>query len=175
MDAIRDVDAVAAWLASAGIAPVNGIGVMGGSYGGYLALAAAAFFPDRWAAVASLYGVSDYVAQFETVPAWRRPLREVEFGSLERDRAFLASISPANYLGDILAPVLVIHGANDSLVSITQVERVVGPLRQRGHEVTQECYPDEGHSIVHAHNVAGAVERIVGFFRSRLAGYERSS
>src|SRR6266542_2986821 len=98
MDAIRDVDAAAAWLVDRGIAPSTGVGVMGSSYGGYLALSAGVFFPRRWAAIASLYGVADYVAQFEQLPAWRRPLREIEFGSLEHDRDFLASISPGNYL-----------------------------------------------------------------------------
>jgi dipeptidyl aminopeptidase/acylaminoacyl peptidase len=168
MNAVRDVDAAAGWLAAEGIAPATRIGVMGGSYGGFLALAAAAFFPERWAAVADLYGVSDYVAQFERVPPWRRPLREVEFGSLAQDREFIASISPANFLDRIRAPLLVIHGANDSLVSIEQAERVVEPLRRRGHEVTYVRYEDEGHGIAHAHNIADAVHQIVDFFGARL-------
>jgi dipeptidyl aminopeptidase/acylaminoacyl peptidase len=168
MNAIRDVDAAAGWLAAEGIAPVTRIGVMGGSYGGFLALAAAVFFPERWAAVAELYGVSDYVAQFERVPPWRRPLREVEFGSLAREREFIASISPANFLDRMRAPLLVIHGANDSLVSIAQAERVVEPLRNRGHDVTYVRYENEGHGIAHAHNIADAVHQIVNFFGARL-------
>lgn len=168
MHSVQDVDAASDWLAREGIAPTGHIGVMGASYGGYLALAAAAFFPRRFAASVAIRAVSDYVAQFERVPPWRRPLREVEFGSLARDREFLASISPANFVDSIEAPILVIHGANDSLVSVLQAERVVEPLRRRGHDVTYVRYEDEGHGFAHAHNLADATKRIVDFFSSRM-------
>ena len=168
LDSVRDVDAAADWLAREGIAPLDRIGVMGVSYGGYLALAAAVFFPKRWAGVVDIFGVSDYVAQFERVPSWRRPLREVEFGSLAEDRDFIASISPANFLDRMEAPLLVIHGANDSLVSVAQSERVVEVLRQRGHDVTYVRYEDEGHGFAHAHNFADATLKIVEFFSARM-------
>jgi dipeptidyl aminopeptidase/acylaminoacyl peptidase len=137
----------------------------GYSYGGYLTLAAIAFFPERrWAAAIDIFGVSNYATQFEQSPRWRRPLREVEFGSLDRDREFLESIAPAKRADAIRAPLMIIHGANDSLVPISQSEEIAAPLRARHHDLTFVRYEDEGHGIAHAHNIADMVTRIVEFF-----------
>lgn len=170
MNAVRDLDAAGDWLVREGIAPKAGIGVMGGSYGGYMTLAAIAFFPSRWSAAVDIFGVSDYVAQFEQIPAWRRPLREAEFGSLEHDRELLASISPANFTERIRTPLLVIHGANDSRISINQSSTVVEALRRLGRDVTFVDYGDEGHVLHRSDTLVDVVPRIVMFFEKHLVG-----
>lgn len=169
MDSVRDLDAAAAWLASEGIAPREGIGVMGQSYGGFMTLAAIAFFPERgWGAAVDVYGIANFLTFFEHTAAWRRPLRAAEYGDPVRDRAFLMSISPISRLDAIRAPLMVIHGANDPRVPIVETEQIVAALRSRGREVEYLRYEDEGHSLAKAKNRADAWPKVVAFFQQHL-------
>jgi len=168
MDSVRDLDAAGAWLAQSGVAPEGRIGVIGGSYGGFMTLAAIGFFPDRWAAAVSLVGIANWVTFFERTDPWRRPLREAEYGSLENDRAFLESISPITKLDAMRAPLLVIHGANDPRVPVFEAEQLVSALRDRGREVAYLRYENEGHGILKAENRADAWPKVVEFFQNHL-------
>ena len=169
MDSVRDLDAAAAWLASSGIAPADRIGVIGQSYGGYMVLAAIAFFPEReWAAAVDVYGIASFITFFEHTDAWRRPLRAVEYGDPVKDRDFLLSISPITKLDAIRAPLMVIHGANDPRVPIVETEQIVKSLRARGREVEYLRYEDEGHSLAKAKNRADAYPKVVVFFKREM-------
>jgi dipeptidyl aminopeptidase/acylaminoacyl peptidase len=169
MDSVKDLDAAAAWLASAKIAPADKIGVMGQSYGGYMVLAAVAFFPQRkWAAAVDVYGISNFITFFEHTAEWRRPLRAVEYGDPVKDRDFLLSVSPITRLDHIEAPLMVIHGANDPRVPIQETEQLVKALRDRGREVEYLRYEDEGHSLAKAKNRADAYPRVLAFFKRHM-------
>ncbi len=168
MDSVRDLDAAAAWLAGTGAAPADRIGVIGASYGGYMTLAATAFFPERWAAAVSIVGIGNWITFLERTDPWRRPLREAEYGTIEHDRAFLESISPIGRLDAIRAPLMVIHGANDPRVSVYEAEQMVAALRDRGREVAYLRYEDEGHGLAKAANRADAWPKVVEFFRAHL-------
>ena len=169
MDSVRDLDAAAAWLAESGIAPKDKIGVMGQSYGGYMTLAAVAFFPDRnWAAAVDVYGIFNFITFFEHTDPWRRPLRAVEYGDPVEDRDFLTSISPITKLDRIKAPLMVIHGANDPRVPIAETEQLVKALRGRGREVEYLRYEDEGHSLAKAKNRADAYPKTLAFFQRHM-------
>ena len=166
MDSVKDLDAAAAWLANAGIAPRDRIGVMGQSYGGYMVLAALAFFPERnWAAAVDVYGIANFITFFEHTDPWRRPLRAVEYGDPVKDRDFLISISPITKLDRIKAPLMVIHGANDPRVPIVETEQIVKALRDRGRQVDYLRYEDEGHSLAKAANRADAYPKVLAFFQ----------
>jgi dipeptidyl aminopeptidase/acylaminoacyl peptidase len=170
MDSVKDLDAAAGWLASANIAPENKIGVMGQSYGGFMVLAAIAFFPQRkWAAAVDVYGISNFITFFEHTDEWRRPLRATEYGDPAKDRDFLRSISPISKLGAIEAPLMVIHGANDPRVPIEETEQLVKALRDRGREVEYLRYEDEGHSLAKAKNRADAYPKVLAFFQRHMA------
>ena len=169
MDSVKDLDAAAAWLADAGIAPRERIGVMGQSYGGFMVLAALAFFPERdWAAAVDVYGIANFITFFEHTDAWRRPLRAVEYGDPVKDRDFLISISPITKLERIKAPLMVIHGANDPRVPIVETEQIVKALRDRGREVAYLRYEDEGHSLAKAANRADAYPKVLEFFQRHM-------
>jgi len=169
MDSVKDLDAAAAWLASSKIAPANKIGVIGQSYGGYMVLAAIAFFPKRnWAAAVDVYGIANFITFFEHTDAWRRPLRAVEYGDPVKDRDFLVSISPITKLKDIIAPLMVIHGANDPRVPIVETEQIVKALRARGREVEYLRYEDEGHSLAKTKNRADAYPKVLAFFQRHM-------
>jgi len=168
LDSVRDLDAAAAWLGSEGIAPPDRIAVMGGSYGGFMTLAALAFFPARWAAGVCTVGIANFVTFLERTDAWRRPLREAEYGSLERDREFLEDLSPINHLDAIAAPLMVIHGANDPRVPVHEAEQIVAALRGRERPVEYLRYEDEGHGIVKFKNRVDLIPRIVAFLQRHL-------
>jgi dipeptidyl aminopeptidase/acylaminoacyl peptidase len=170
MDSVRDLDAAAAWLAEAGVAPADRIGVIGGSYGGFMTLAAITFCAERsWAAAVDIVGIGNWVSFLERTSEWRRPLREAEYGSLHHDRAFLESISPITRVDAIRVPLMVIHGANDPRVPVHEAEQLVAALKRAGREVEYLRYEDEGHGLAKAKNRADAWPKVVAFLRQHLA------
>jgi dipeptidyl aminopeptidase/acylaminoacyl peptidase len=169
MDSVRDLDAAAAWLADAGVAPADRIGVIGGSYGGFMTLAAITFCADRrWAAAVDIVGIARWRTFFEKTSPWRRPLRAAEYGDPEEDAEFLESISPLNFIDRIKAPLMVIHGANDPRVPVEEAEQIVATLRGKGRAVEYLRYEDEGHGLAKAKNRADAWPKVVAFFERFL-------
>jgi dipeptidyl aminopeptidase/acylaminoacyl peptidase len=166
MDSVKDLDAAAAWLAQSGVAPWDAIGVIGGSYGGFMTLAAITFCAERgWAAAVDIVGIASFTTFFAKTAPWRRPLRAVEYGDPDRDAEFLESISPLNAIDRITAPLMVIHGANDPRVPVEEAEQIVSTLRSRGREVEYLRYEDEGHGLSKAKNRADAWPKVVAFFQ----------
>ena len=169
MDSVKDLDAAAAWLAESKIAPRERIGVIGGSYGGFMTLAAIAFFAERgWAAAVDIVGIASFESFFARTAPWRRPLRVAEYGDPVNDAEFLRSISPINSLDRIKAPLMVIHGANDPRVPVEEAEQIVAALRRRGVSVEYLRYEDEGHGLAKAKNRADAWPKVVSFFERYL-------
>ncbi|HTD63176.1 MAG TPA: S9 family peptidase [Verrucomicrobiae bacterium] len=169
MDSVRDLDTAAGWLAESGVAPADRIGVIGGSYGGFMTLAAITFCAERkWAAAVDIVGIASWRTFFEKTSPWRRPLRAAEYGDPEKDADFLESISPLNFIDRINAPLMVIHGANDPRVPINEAEQIVSTLRARGREVEYLRYEDEGHGLAKAKNRADAWPKVVRFFEKHM-------
>ena len=169
MDSVKDLDAAAAWLADSRIAPPERIGVIGGSYGGFMTLAAVTFCADRnWGAAVDIVGIASFRSFFAHTSAWRRPLRAAEYGDPEKDADFLDSISPLNFVDRIRAPLMVIHGANDPRVPVQEAEQIVSTLRSRGRVVEYLRYEDEGHGLAKAKNRADAWPKVVDFFKTHL-------
>jgi dipeptidyl aminopeptidase/acylaminoacyl peptidase len=169
MDSVKDLDAGAAWLADAGIAPADRIGVIGGSYGGFMTLAAITFCADRnWAAAVDIVGIASFTSFFARTAPWRRALRAAEYGDPEKDADFLESVSPLNFIDRIKAPLMVIHGANDPRVPVEEAEQIVSTLRSRGRAVEYLRYEDEGHGLARAKNRADAWPRVVSFYQKHM-------
>jgi dipeptidyl aminopeptidase/acylaminoacyl peptidase len=169
MDSVADLAWAVRWLRDTGVADPRRIAVMGGSYGGFMVLAALTAYPDLWAAGVDTVGIANFVTFLENTGPWRRHLREAEYGSLERDRALLESISPIHKVGQIQAPLMVIHGANDPRVPIGEAEQIVASIQGRGGAVEYMRFEDEGHGIVKLANrlvcypaIARFLDRYVG-------------
>lgn len=134
MDAVADLSHAATWLkAQPGLAG-DRIAVYGGSYGGFMVLSALTTYPGVFAAGVDIVGISNFVTFLENTSGYRRAHREAEYGSLEKDRALLESISPRNQVEMISVPVMVIHGANDPRVPLGEAEQLVEALKARGVE-----------------------------------------
>ena len=165
LDSVSDLAALGRALAAESDAPV---GVMGGSYGGYMTMAAITEHPELWACAVNIVGIVNFVTFLERTGAYRRALREAEYGSLERDRDFLESISPIRKIDRIACPLLVIHGANDPRVPVSEAEQVVAALRARNAPVEYLRYEDEGHGITRLPNRLDCYPRVAAFLQRHL-------
>ena len=168
MDSVNDLAHAAYWLRDSGRADASRVAVYGGSYGGFMVLAALTHYPELWAAGVDLVGIANFVTFLENTGPWRRHLREAEYGSLERDRDFLIQISPINHVDKIRAPLLVMHGANDPRVPIGEAEQMVDQLRALGRTVEFLRLEDEGHQIAKLKNKLLAYPLAVDFLKRHL-------
>jgi len=163
MDAVADLAACAGWLADHNAVDSDRIVAYGGSYGGFMVLAALTEYPDLWAAGVDVVGIANFVTFLENTGDWRRPLREAEYGSLEEDREFLESISPINGVDAIEAPLFVLHGANDPRVPLEEAEQIADAVEERGVPVEKMIFEDEGHGLSKLENRIEAYTAIVEF------------
>jgi dipeptidyl aminopeptidase/acylaminoacyl peptidase len=168
MDSVADLKHAVEWLRASGIADPDRIAIYGRSYGGFMVLAAITTYPDLWAAAIDVVGIANWVTFLENTGRWRRAHREQEYGSLAADRAFLEGISPIHQVDRIQAPLLVVHGANDPRVPVTEADQIVDSLKQRGHPVEFLRYSDEGHKISKLSNRVDSFTRMCEFLARYL-------
>ncbi|MBK7705910.1 MAG: S9 family peptidase [Acidobacteria bacterium] len=146
-DSVKDLAYSVEWLKKSGGADPKRIAVMGGSYGGYMTMAAVTLYPDLWAAAVNTVGIVNWETFLKNTSGYRRRQREVEYGMLDRDIEFLRAISPIAKVDKIKAPLFVIHGKNDPRVPYTEAEQIVKALRDRNANVEYKLFDDEGHGI----------------------------
>lgn len=146
-DSVKDIAAAHEWLTTRGGADAKRIAVMGGSYGGYMTMAAITLYPDLWTAAVNTVGIVNWETFLQNTSGYRRRQREVEYGRLDRDIDFLRRISPIRKIDRIKTPLFVIHGKNDPRVPYTEAEQVVDALKKRNAIVEYKLYDDEGHGI----------------------------
>ncbi|MFO7832735.1 MAG: S9 family peptidase [Halohasta sp.] len=163
MDSVSDLRMAVEWLHDHPAVDRDRIVAMGGSYGGFMVLAALTEFPDLWAAGVDIVGIANFVTFLEHTGEWRRELREAEYGSLDEDRDFLESISPINRVGAIDAPLFVLHGENDPRVPVDEAEQIADEAREQGVPVEKIVFADEGHGITKLENRIEAYRAIVEF------------
>jgi dipeptidyl aminopeptidase/acylaminoacyl peptidase len=170
MDSVKDLAHAAYWLREKGH---QRVAVMGGSYGGFMVLAALTEYPELWTAGVDIVGIANLVTFLDNTGSYRRALREAEYGSLSRDRDFLESISPIHKAENIKAPLMVIHGKNDPRVPVGEAEQIVEKVRKNGGAVEYLLYEDEGHGLAKLKNRLEAYPKIAAFLDKHLA--QRSS
>jgi dipeptidyl aminopeptidase/acylaminoacyl peptidase len=168
LDSVADLAALHAWLPSQGLDQARAA-LWGGSYGGYMVLAGLGFQPQLWAAGVDIVGMSSLVTFLENTSAYRRTLREREYGSLEHDREFLESASPLSRVDDIRAPLFVIHGANDPRVPLGEAEQLKAALDANGVPCELLVYHDEGHGLAKRANRLDAFPRAIDFVIEHLS------
>jgi dipeptidyl aminopeptidase/acylaminoacyl peptidase len=172
MDSVRDLVAAVDWLASTGEVDPNRVGVLGGSYGGFMVLAAITEAPERWAAAVDLYGIANFETFLKFTGAWRRKQRAAEYGE---DPEFLRTISPIHGAHRIRAPLLVIQGDHDVRVPQEESEQIVETVRRNEGIVEYIVFPDEGHGIQRLPHRLELARRTVAFLEQHLVrgGAER--
>lgn len=162
-NSVKDISALTDYLKNRNDVDPGRIAVYGGSYGGYMVLACLSLYPDLFSAGIDVVGISNFVTFLENTSDYRRNNRESEYGSLEKDREFLDSISPLTKVKNIKAPLLIIHGRNDPRVPVGEAEQMYKAIIDNGGITELQIYEDEGHGIAKQKNRFDLYPRIVKF------------
>lgn len=168
MDSVKDLAHAAYWLRDHKKGDPKRLAVYGGSYGGFMVLASVAHYPELWAAGINVVGIANFITFLEKTGAYRRAHREKEYGNLREHRAFLESISPINHVDKIKCPMMVIHGANDPRVPVSEAEQIVAALKKRNVPVEYLRYEDEGHGLAKLKNRLDAYPKMADFLDRHL-------
>ena len=165
---LKDLLAGIEHLAQKGEIDRSRTGILGGSFGGYLALLALGRQPTVYRAGVSLYGMADLVHDYTLTKDRYGAWYASEMGTPETHAALFKERSPVTYLDKMRAPLLVLQGANDSDVPKVESDLVVERLRARKHSVDYHVYANEGHVFTRRENRLDAAARIVRFFEQHL-------
>jgi dipeptidyl aminopeptidase/acylaminoacyl peptidase len=144
--------------------------VTGGSYGGYMSLAASFHYADRLRCSVDIVGISNFISFLERTEAYRRDLRRPEYGD-ERDpviRAFFQKVSPLYNAQKITRPMFVIQGKNDPRVPAFEAEQIVATLKKQKTPVWYLLAKDEGHGFAKKKNVDYQFYATLAFIRRFL-------
>jgi dipeptidyl aminopeptidase/acylaminoacyl peptidase len=168
VNGVRDIKATTDALVARGIADPKRLGIMGGSYGGYMVMAGVTEFPSMFAAGANLFGVVNFETFFRKSEPWMAAISTTEYGDPATQAEMLKSISPIHKLDKITTPLFVLHGANDTNVPVIEAEQIVSAMKARGIPVKYTLFPDEGHGWRKTANRVRSTSEIVDFFREHL-------
>ena len=164
VNAITDIKSTADFLIEQRIADPDRLGIMGGSYGGYMVMAGLTQYPALFAAGANLFGVVNFETFFENTEPWMAAISTVEYGDPETQAGMLRALSPIHLVDRVRAPTIVLHGANDTNVPVVEAEQVVESLETRGVPVRYILFPDEGHGWQKTENRVTSTVEIVQWF-----------
>jgi len=170
---LGDVVASKTMLAATGYVDTTRIGIIGGSYGGYMVLAALTLAPDEFAVGVDLFGISNWLRTLNSVPPWWESFREAlyeEMGDPATDGVRLHRISPLFNADNIRAPLMVLQGANDPRVLQVESDDIVAAARANGVPVEYIVFPDEGHGFVKKENEIRGYSAVLEFLETHLKG-----
>jgi len=151
----------------------NRIGIIGGSYGGYMVLAALAFQPDAFAAGVDIFGVANWLRTLESMPVYWEPFRVAlykEMGDPVKDKEMLRAISPLFHAEKIRKPLMVLQGANDPRVIKVESDDIVAAVKKNGVPVEYVVFPDEGHGFAKKKNQIEGYSAVLKFLDQHLIG-----
>ncbi len=148
-DSVKDIGQLLVWIALQGELDSKRVGVYGGSYGGYMVLAALTTYPTQIKVGVDIVGIANFITFLEKTSDYRRDLRRKEYGD-EQDpamRAFLVKISPLNNASNIRSSLFVQHGQNDPRVPVYEAEQIVAQQQAAGRPVWYFMAKGEGHGF----------------------------
>ncbi|WP_299163566.1 S9 family peptidase [uncultured Eudoraea sp.] len=165
---IKDIEACYNYVVESGFADKSKVGIMGGSYGGYMVMAGITEYPDMFAAAANLFGVVNFITFFEETEPWMAAISKVEYGDPDTEADMLRALSPINKVAVVKTPTIVLHGANDTNVPVVEAEQVVENLKKRNIPVEYILFQDEGHGWRKTSNKVMSTVSIVNWFKLYL-------
>jgi len=168
---LGDVVASKHMLAATGYVDSARIGILGGSYGGYMTLAALTLQPDAFKVGVDLFGISNWVRTLSSIPPWWASFREAlyaEMGDPKTDSVRLHRISPLFNADRIKAPLMVLQGANDPRVLKRESDEIVAAVKKKGIPVEYVLFPDEGHGFVKKENEIKGYTQVLNFLDLHL-------
>ncbi|HKO63295.1 MAG TPA: S9 family peptidase, partial [Pyrinomonadaceae bacterium] len=159
------------YLAKLGYVDEKKIGIIGGSYGGYMVLAALAFKPEEFAAGVDIFGVSNWVRTLQSIPPYWESFRKSlyrEMGDPAKDLENLRAISPLFHTDKIVKPLIVLQGANDPRVIKAESDEIVENIKKRNGVVEYVLFDNEGHGFTKKANEIRAYKAVLDFLDRHL-------
>jgi dipeptidyl aminopeptidase/acylaminoacyl peptidase len=161
------------YLTSLGYVNPDRIGIMGGSYGGYMVLAALAFRPEEFAVGVDIFGVSNWVRTLQSIPPYWEAERKAlyaEIGDPVSQAQMLRDISPLFHADKIVRPLMVLQGANDPRVIKPESDEIVDAIKKKGGVAEYVVFENEGHGFTKKANEIKAYGAILAFLDQYLKG-----
>jgi dipeptidyl aminopeptidase/acylaminoacyl peptidase len=149
------------------------IGIIGGSYGGYMVLAALAFQPQEFKVGIDIFGVSNWVRTLQSIPPYWESFREAlyqEIGDPATQLEFLQETSPAFHGDKIVRPLFVLQGKNDPRVIQAESDDIVAAVKKNGVPVEYIVFDDEGHGFSKKKNQIAGYGAMLKFLDTHLKG-----
>lgn len=161
------------YLSSLGYVNQDQIGIIGGSYGGYMVLAALAFKPEEFAVGVDIFGVSNWLRTLESIPPYWESIRESlykELGNPETDKENLRAISPLFHADKITKPLIVLQGKNDPRVIKPESDEIVEAVKKNNGIVEYIVFDNEGHGFTKKANEIRGYKAVLDFLDRYLKG-----
>jgi dipeptidyl aminopeptidase/acylaminoacyl peptidase len=149
------------------------IGIIGGSYGGYMVLAALAYEPEEFQVGVDVFGVANWLRTLRSLPPWWESFRLAlyqEMGDPETQEQMLRDISPVFHADKIVRPLLILQGANDPRVLKAESDDMVAAIREHGGQVEYLVFDDEGHGFTKNENRIEGFTKVLEFLSTHLKG-----
>jgi dipeptidyl aminopeptidase/acylaminoacyl peptidase len=160
------------WLASQTEIDGDKIGIIGGSYGGYMTMAALTYTPEEFDVGVNLFGVTNWIRTLKSIPPYWESMREslyLELGDpFSADSIRLKRISPLFHTDKVTKPLIVLQGAQDPRVLQVESDEIVAGVRENGVPVEYILFEDEGHGFVKKENQIESYSRILKFLDNYL-------
>ena len=164
---LKDVVWGKKYLASLPYIDSSKIAILGGSYGGYMTVAALCFHPDEFKAGVDLFGVVNWPRTLKEIPAYWESFRKALYEELgdpnSADSVRLQQYSPLLHASNIKKPLMVLQGANDPRVQKKESDEVVETVKKNGVPVEYIVFPDEGHGFIKKENEIKGYGQILQF------------
>lgn len=151
------------WLFANNITDRKKLFLIGGSYGGYMALLLHGRHAEYFKAVVDIFGPSDLFTFVKSVPDHWKPIMENWLGDPERDAERFTNDSPVTYLDGMTKPMLVIQGAKDPRVNKEESDQIVAKLKEAGRDVEYFVMDDEGHGFSKKENEINVYTMMLDF------------
>lgn len=159
------------WLQDQEYIDADKIGIIGGSYGGYMTMAAMTFTPDEFEAGVNIFGVTNWLRTLKSIPPYWEAFREAlyeEMGDPVKDSIALYNKSPLFHADQVKNPVMVLQGANDPRVLQVESDEIVAALKENDVPVEYIVFEDEGHGFIKKENEIKAYRQIREFLDKYL-------
>jgi dipeptidyl aminopeptidase/acylaminoacyl peptidase len=149
------------------------IGIAGGSYGGYMVMAALAFAPEEFDVGVNIFGVTNWIRTLKSIPPWWASFRDAlyaELGDPAKDSVMLYNKSPLFHAKKITKPFIVLQGSNDPRVLQIESDEIVAAAKANNIPVEYVVFPDEGHGFLKKENNIKTSQEILKFVDIHLKG-----
>ncbi len=155
------------WLQKQEYIDENKIGIIGGSYGGYMTMAAMTFTPDEFMVGVNIFGVTNWIRTLKSIPTFWEASRKALYNELgdpyTSDSIRLKKISPLFHADKVINPVMVLQGANDPRVLQIESDEIVEELINNDIPVEYVIFEDEGHGFRKKENQIEGYRKIKSF------------